>query len=148
MNNWIIYVISVNCVASRAYSSPWRTQGGSSQEHVSLMPYELRTQTFKKKYDTLSLSQKNWKQIRSQFCTCHNSSAVATCTKLQLICSFELKITAKWIFTRFQLWPCEPFVRWDLWQVSLNSLKSKTIKFAPKLMSRHTIFLYISSFSI
>ena len=46
--------------------------------------------------------------VRSQFCTCHDSSAVMTCAKLgpDQIMIFQVKVT--WIFTRFGFVPKSP----------------------------------------
>ena len=42
--------------------------------------------------------------IRSQFCTCHDSSAVVARTKLWVVLIIRIKIRVKRIITRFQSW--------------------------------------------
>ena len=51
-------------------------------------------------------------QIRSQFCTCHDSSAVVACAKLWYGLIIRNTIPTRRIFTRFQLWAHKMFVRW------------------------------------
>ena len=55
---------------------------------------------------------KNNDQIRSKFCTCHDSSAVVTWAKFwpDLIINFITK--ARKIFTRFQQWAHKPCGKW------------------------------------
>ena len=55
---------------------------------------------------------KNKHHIRSQFCTCHDSSAVVTCANMRLDWSNRIEIGSWIIFTRFQLWAHQPFVKW------------------------------------
>ena len=50
-------------------------------------------------------------QIRSQFCTCHDSLAVVTCAKLWPDWIIRIKINAKRVFTRFQPWAHKSLVR-------------------------------------
>ena len=53
--------------------------------------------------------------IMSYFCTCHDSSAVMTCTKLwhDEISSYQARITS--IFTRFGSWAHKLFCKMDPW---------------------------------
>ena len=48
--------------------------------------------------------QNNYCQIRSQFCTCHDSSAVVTCANLWPDWAIKTKNYSKEISSRFQLW--------------------------------------------
>ena len=57
----------------------------------------------------VALKKKNSHQIRSQICTCHDSSAVMTCANLWLDQIIQINIRMKMISTRFQLWAHEIF---------------------------------------
>ena len=54
---------------------------------------------------------KNNNQIMSQFCTCHDSSAVMTCANLWHDLIIRIKIKAKIFFARYELWAHLLFVR-------------------------------------
>ena len=49
--------------------------------------------------------------IKSQFCTCHDSSAVMACANLWLDRAIKIKIIRKRIFARFQLWAYKPIAK-------------------------------------
>ena len=55
--------------------------------------------------------------ISSQFCTCHDSSAVMTCAKVWTDLIFIFQSTATWILTRFGLWAQK-----TLWDESVTSV--------------------------
>ena len=55
---------------------------------------------------------KNSEPIMSQFCTCHDSSAVMVCAKLWPDWTSRITIRIKRIFTRFQWWAREVLVKW------------------------------------
>ena len=50
--------------------------------------------------------------IRSQICTCHDSSAVVTCAKLWPDWMINLTVWTTWFFTRFGQWAHKPCVEW------------------------------------
>ena len=82
----------------------WRSR---DQFHTGFMSLKLKSSdiSFHSNFDS------NGAMI-SQFCTCRDSSAVMTCTKLwhDLIISFHWR--AMHIFPRFGLWAHKPFVKW------------------------------------
>ena len=51
-------------------------------------------------------------QIRSQRCTCHDSSAVVTCAKLRPAWIIRMEFRVKTIYARFELWAHTSFEKW------------------------------------
>ena len=60
----------------------------------------------------ISYSVKNSVQIRSQFCTCHDSWAVMACAKLWPDWIMKIKFKIQNVFTRFHLWAHKAFMEW------------------------------------
>ena len=79
-----------------ALSAPWNSQGPVSQR-----VYELIIQSLKYNF---SFYMHNNDQIMSQFCTCHDSSAVVAYANLCHEWAIRIEKRAKQIFTRFLLW--------------------------------------------
>ena len=50
--------------------------------------------------------------IRSQFCTCHDSSAVMACAKLRPGLIITVYVRTIWFMTKFGLWTDKQFVKW------------------------------------
>ena len=63
---------------------------------------------------TCLFHSENDHQIRPQFCTCHDISAVVTCVNLWPDYIFRIIMESKTIFTRFQLWAHEHIMKWIL----------------------------------
>ena len=53
----------------------------------------------------------NIAEIKSQICTCHDSSAVVACENLWHDLIIRKQIRANWFHPRFQLWTHKPFVQ-------------------------------------
>ena len=51
-------------------------------------------------------------QIRQKICTCHDSWAVVACANLLPDWIIRIKMRAKGIFTRFQLWAHKYYMQW------------------------------------
>ena len=75
-------------------------------------------------------------QIRSQFCICHDSSAVMACAKLWTDMIIRNKITLRRIFVRFQLRAHSPIVKQnpDLYAMPLTRQSSSPHKL-PSIMT-------------
>ena len=68
--------------------------------------------SFSKYFENISCSFiRNDDPIRSQFCTCHDSSAVVACINLWPHWIIRIKMKLKRIFTRFELWAHGPYVK-------------------------------------
>ena len=57
--------------------------------------------------------------IRSQICTCHNSSAVVGCAKFWTDMIIIFYVRAICVYTKFELWAHKPFVKWVCGVLSL-----------------------------
>ena len=66
--------------------------------------------------------------ITTQFCTCHDSSAVMTCAKLWYDLVIIVKVRVKFIFTKFQMWVHKtlcimgPLSKWRIHKMNMSSL--------------------------
>ena len=89
---------------------------------------------------------KNFDQIRSEFCTCHDSSAAMACAKLWPWLDHKKKIKSRRIFTRFQFW-AHKFVKCgNMIYILALSTKSCHAKFIKNIKSAIQNSLLYSSF--
>ena len=63
--------------------------------------------------NSLCCSYDSENSIRSEICTCHNSSAAIACTKFWADLIIIIHVRAKHIFARFESWAQKYFVKWD-----------------------------------
>ena len=113
-------IISV-CGAMETDGAHYTTSQGSISQRV----YKLIINILEKKLCCFYMENNG--QIRPQFCTCHDSSAVMACAKLWSDWIIHIKCRAKRIFTRFQSWAHEEFVKWskDRWGRHMNGTQQQ-----------------------
>ena len=122
-------------ISSVKFQSQWKS---ISNMHPRNSFHKVFMSSWSKSHkDKCCFYLKNNHLIRSQFCTCHDSSAVMTCANVWPDWIIRITITVKIFFRRFRIWTHVLFVRWVLGPNVLEALYcTSAYKWVPDVCTR------------